>query len=91
MNTAENNTTPTTGVWGVLKQIVTINGFFGPGFFKDFSEGWKEGCAKAANVHRHFVDDDDDGVGNRTYTIGFQEPLDPYGAELNPWTDEIPY
>ena len=36
-------------------------------------------------------DDDDDGEDERTYTIGFHEPLDPYDAELNPWTDEIPY
>lgn len=94
MNTVDNNTTPTFSLWGMVKQIVTINGFFGPGFCKDFSEGWKEGCKKAASAP-HVVDEDenneinpfesdysDDAWGNHN-TPPYWRPHDP-GSDYNP-------
>lgn len=91
MNTAHGNATPANGLWGVLKQIVTVNGFFGPGFWQDFKEGWQEEAqrqqAAQAAARAAYVPEDDEDVGEVESTL--LHVADPYKTGLI-WDDDNP-
>lgn len=90
MDTAHGNATPANGLWGVLKQIVTVNGFFGPGFWQDFKEGWQEATAKQAAAPSAAYDDEDEAVNINLFEEDYDDPYGLGGGYNRYWKPHDP-